>query len=150
MRQRSTAASLRWDFTILVGFLVLVGLLRFAASGVVAAGLAAQTQAVNETWQANDEVLQSLTDAETGIRGYQLAGDPAFLQPYESGMRTYPASMASLRGWWPLMGNCAPATEPDLSGQGATGTPTSVAAAVDPPIYVPFRFRRRKNVGRAA
>ena len=58
MRQRSTAASLRWDFTILVGFLVLVGLLRFAASGVVAAGLAAQTQAVNETWQANDEVLR--------------------------------------------------------------------------------------------
>src|SRR5438045_5105702 len=95
MRQRSTAATLRWDFTILVGFLVLVGLLRFAASGVVAAGLAARTQAVSETWQANAEVLQSLTDAETGTRGYQLTGDPAFLEPYQSGVATYPASMAT-------------------------------------------------------
>src|SRR5947207_7382679 len=94
MRQRSTAATLRWDFTILVGFLLLVGLLRFAASGVVAAGLAAQTQAVHETGRANDAVLQALTDAETGVRGYQLTGDPAFLQPHRLGIQTYPASMA--------------------------------------------------------
>ncbi|MBU2669390.1 CHASE3 domain-containing protein [Actinoplanes bogorensis] len=33
----------------------------------------------------NRAVLQYMTDAETGIRGFQLTGDTAFLQPYTSG-----------------------------------------------------------------
>ncbi|SDT36108.1 ATP-binding protein [Actinoplanes derwentensis] len=33
---------------------------------------------------ANDHVLQEMTDAETGVRGYQLTGDVAFLEPYEN------------------------------------------------------------------
>jgi signal transduction histidine kinase len=34
---------------------------------------------------ANGQVLQSMTDAETGIRGFQLTGDKVFLSPYDSG-----------------------------------------------------------------
>ncbi|HWS35404.1 MAG TPA: CHASE3 domain-containing protein, partial [Actinoplanes sp.] len=33
---------------------------------------------------ANDRVLQEMTDAETGVRGYQLTGDVTFLAPYEN------------------------------------------------------------------
>jgi diguanylate cyclase (GGDEF)-like protein len=32
------------------------------------------------------ELLSSVLDAETGLRGYQLTGDPLFLQPYASGL----------------------------------------------------------------
>ncbi|MFG1604683.1 ATP-binding protein [Actinoplanes sp. NPDC049265] len=34
---------------------------------------------------ANKAVLQNMTDAETGVRGFQLTGDPTFLDPYKSG-----------------------------------------------------------------
>ncbi|HEU4346862.1 MAG TPA: ATP-binding protein [Actinoplanes sp.] len=34
---------------------------------------------------ANHAVLQHMTDAETGVRGFQLTGDEAFLSPYDSG-----------------------------------------------------------------
>jgi two-component system phosphate regulon sensor histidine kinase PhoR len=37
---------------------------------------------------ANDQVLQRMTDAETGVRGFQLTGEPAFLEPYERGWTT--------------------------------------------------------------
>jgi diguanylate cyclase (GGDEF)-like protein len=33
--------------------------------------------------------LNSVVDAETGLRGFQLTGDPEFLQPYESGLRNF-------------------------------------------------------------
>jgi two-component system phosphate regulon sensor histidine kinase PhoR len=34
---------------------------------------------------ANSAVLQNMTDAETGVRGFQLTGDKDFLSPYDSG-----------------------------------------------------------------
>ncbi|MBG0564801.1 ATP-binding protein [Actinoplanes aureus] len=34
---------------------------------------------------ANGEVLQRMTDAETGVRGFQLTGERLFLEPYETG-----------------------------------------------------------------
>ncbi|MEU8234051.1 ATP-binding protein [Actinoplanes sp. NPDC048967] len=34
---------------------------------------------------ANTAVLQHMTDAETGVRGFQLTGDKRFLQPYDQG-----------------------------------------------------------------
>ncbi|MFC4072710.1 ATP-binding protein [Actinoplanes subglobosus] len=42
---------------------------------------------------ANDQVLQRMTDAETGIRGYLLTGEQAFLEPYEKG---WTAALAAL------------------------------------------------------
>jgi two-component system phosphate regulon sensor histidine kinase PhoR len=34
---------------------------------------------------ANTAILQHMTDAETGVRGFQLTGDQSFLKPYEQG-----------------------------------------------------------------
>lgn len=35
---------------------------------------------------ANSLVLQSMTDAESGLRGFLITRDPAFLQPFDSGL----------------------------------------------------------------
>ncbi len=43
--------------------------------------------------QANAAILQSLTNAETGLRGYQLTGRGAFLQPYRLGVGQWPGEM---------------------------------------------------------
>ncbi|WP_250037463.1 ATP-binding protein [Paractinoplanes maris] len=43
------------------------------------------TQRIDVARDTNHAVLQYLTDAETGIRGFQLTGDPVFLEPYTSG-----------------------------------------------------------------
>ncbi|MBL7258480.1 ATP-binding protein [Paractinoplanes lichenicola] len=46
----------------------------------------------------NRAVLQYMTDAETGIRGFQLTGDPAFLEPYTSGRAGAFSAMDRLAG----------------------------------------------------
>ena len=35
---------------------------------------------------ANAQLLQSMTDAESGLRGFVITKDPAFLQPFDSGL----------------------------------------------------------------
>ncbi|HEV2608405.1 MAG TPA: CHASE3 domain-containing protein, partial [Xanthomonadaceae bacterium] len=35
------------------------------------------------------ELLNAVLDSETGLRGYELTGDPEFLQPYTSGLRNF-------------------------------------------------------------
>jgi two-component system phosphate regulon sensor histidine kinase PhoR len=45
---------------------------------------------------ANDQVLQRMTDAETGVRGFQLTGEPAFLEPYERGWTAALAALTDL------------------------------------------------------
>jgi signal transduction histidine kinase len=91
--RRSTAASLRLEFALLTGFLLLVGVLRFTASAVMATQVETVTGALDEARRNNAAVLQSLTDAETGVRGFQLTGDARFLEPYAQGVRDYPAAM---------------------------------------------------------
>jgi signal transduction histidine kinase/CHASE3 domain sensor protein len=49
------------------------------------AGHARHAGRVDRIRQANESVLQNMTDAETGVRGFQLTGDPDFLDPYDSG-----------------------------------------------------------------
>src|SRR3954452_8877777 len=53
------------------------------------AGVAVATSTVNRiadelvpAADANEAVLQEMTDAETGLRGWGATGDPTFLQPY--------------------------------------------------------------------
>ncbi|WP_127503604.1 ATP-binding protein [Actinoplanes solisilvae] len=43
------------------------------------------TQRIEVARSTNHAVLQYLTDAETGVRGFQLTGDQTFLEPYGSG-----------------------------------------------------------------
>lgn len=42
----------------------------------------------------NASVLTDMVDAETGLRGFELTGQAAFLQPYNQGMAAYPPAMA--------------------------------------------------------
>jgi PAS domain S-box-containing protein len=44
-----------------------------------------------------NQLEQSVLDLETGLRGYLLAGKPAFLQPYEQALGRYPQLALSLQ-----------------------------------------------------
>jgi two-component system phosphate regulon sensor histidine kinase PhoR len=74
-----------------VGFFALLVL--FVALLLVQFGLGTRARSehdraaerANRAEIANDQVLQRMTDAETGVRGFQLTGEPAFLEPYERG-----------------------------------------------------------------
>ncbi len=42
-------------------------------------------------------LLSTLVDAETGVRGYVIAGDPQFLEPYERALSTWQAQFDQVR-----------------------------------------------------
>jgi len=46
---------------------------------------------------ANAEVLQLVTDAQTGARGFQLTERSTFLEPYRQGVLNYPKAMNRAR-----------------------------------------------------
>jgi signal transduction histidine kinase len=46
---------------------------------------------------ANRDILQALTDIETGERGFVISGDEDFLDPYESGLEAFPDAVAEMR-----------------------------------------------------
>jgi CHASE3 domain sensor protein len=77
--------------------LVLVGL----ASFVIGESLRATNAVIKETdstliWL--DELHVDLLDAETGLRGFVITGDPAFLEPYEAAVRKIDTDFEALRG----------------------------------------------------
>lgn len=47
--------------------------------------------------EANASMLQDLTNAESGVRGYELTDRRTFLQPYEEGVVAYPSALRSAR-----------------------------------------------------
>ncbi|WP_229073273.1 ATP-binding protein [Actinoplanes sp. DH11] len=68
-------------FLLLMAFLVV----QFGIGGRVDAEHERRAAEITAARLANLRVLQQMTDAETGLRGFQLTGDTAFLEPYESG-----------------------------------------------------------------
>ncbi|MEW5967544.1 MAG: CHASE3 domain-containing protein [Pseudomonadota bacterium] len=89
MAQPAKARRIQFSITLLL----LGGLLLFvlvAISGYQTLQAVAQTTALRA--QARESLLQSRTvmgllkDVETGQRGFILTGDPAYLEPYESGL----------------------------------------------------------------
>jgi methyl-accepting chemotaxis protein len=44
-----------------------------------------------------DRLTAAMVDRETGLRGYVIAADPAFLDPYRAGSRTFAETMTALR-----------------------------------------------------
>lgn len=52
----------------------------------------------NEVLERIDLVLEDLVDVETGARGYVIAGEPSFLEPYERG-RERRRSAYDSKGW---------------------------------------------------
>jgi two-component system, OmpR family, phosphate regulon sensor histidine kinase PhoR len=65
-------------------FLALV-LTQLVVSDRLRAGRAVLIERMDRIREVNHAVLQAMTDAETGVRGFQLTGERGFLAPYESG-----------------------------------------------------------------
>ncbi|HUA90312.1 MAG TPA: CHASE3 domain-containing protein [Steroidobacteraceae bacterium] len=85
--------------------LVVVALLLFAVIGLFVAAesgqskLAAASRRVEKAAQrehAIGDVMQAVTQAESGQRGYILTGETSYLRPYQDGMERLPAELAHL------------------------------------------------------
>ena len=69
---------------LLVLFLALV-FLQLVAGERLRDQHAARADRITRSREANRAALQYMTDAETGVRGFQLTGGKKFLEPYDSG-----------------------------------------------------------------
>ncbi|MDP9792174.1 signal transduction histidine kinase [Catenuloplanes nepalensis] len=94
---RSAGRQLTFYFSVLVVLLALTAVAR----AVVTEYATRQMTEVANRWApagvTNAKVLQSLTDVQAGIRGYQLTGDAAFMDTYSSGTAGFLAAVDSLR-----------------------------------------------------
>ncbi|MDP9796595.1 signal transduction histidine kinase [Catenuloplanes nepalensis] len=72
-------------FTVLTVLLLVAGGVRWAMIGQLTTSARILTETVYPAGAANTRALQALTDAETGIRGYQLTADVRFLDAYHRG-----------------------------------------------------------------
>ncbi|MDT5066488.1 MAG: hypothetical protein QOJ95_2123 [Mycobacterium sp.] len=82
------------------GVLVFVVIAAYVALYVALADLSrARTVATHSVQEVNvaRDVRRLLTDMETGQRGFIITGEPRFLEPWETGRRTLPERVATLR-----------------------------------------------------
>lgn len=82
-------------------------------AGIVGVGVATQrvehlSRVLTPAVEGNAEALQLMLDAETAVRGYQLTGDPSFLEPYEAAQDDVLAAVASAQSLGELAGVEAP------------------------------------------
>ena len=59
---------------------------------------ATQVDQTRQLQQQTDNLLSSITDAETGQRGYLLTGDRKYLEPYEKAVAALPGELSVLAG----------------------------------------------------
>lgn len=106
--RRRIARPLRWwadrsvitkGLIVLAGPLLLLLMLVASVAAVVAVDrdVASAAERVGRTREASEHLLISLLNAETGVRGYLLTGEPAFLQPYEAAAEELPATLEHLQ-----------------------------------------------------
>jgi signal transduction histidine kinase len=114
-----TGAEKRWPLSRIVGVGVLA-LLLFSLAAVAAGGIALLTlrhdraRVVDTLDPAALQVQQldiAMLNQETGVRGYALSAQPAFLAPYTAGAAAEKSVIASLRR---ELGQLPPATQADL------------------------------------
>ena len=81
------------------GLIVVAALAGVTLVGVIGTSI----DRLNETVEASDRLADeaatlrsALLDQETGLRGYQLTGDDAFLQPYRLGIRAEQGALDAL------------------------------------------------------
>ena len=101
-----------WLLGVMTALLVGIGLLLVQSS---MAQHAARDGALAEAdaQMALDSLGQSLTDAETGQRGYLLTLDPAYLEPYNRAVKQLPDNLAAVK--LRFMQNTDPAVDEHLS-----------------------------------
>jgi signal transduction histidine kinase len=85
-------------FGVLLVFLLASGSVGFVTVTLIRSNYQQLRTTVGPTRQANHDVLQAMTNAETGLRGFRLTGDQRFLAPYRAGVAALPAELATIRG----------------------------------------------------
>lgn len=90
------ATRLRVALLGLVTLLLLVGLGLVVALRQADGALAAQAERTFPARLASSELLTSLVDQETGLRGFVLTGDDEFLTPYREGLADEQVARATL------------------------------------------------------
>ena len=94
---RSIAARLRHLVIALWALLLLVSVTAVAALQIQAKEVNWVTVAIGPAVVANGQVLQDMTDAETGLRGYQVSHDRAMLESYIGASARTMASLATVQ-----------------------------------------------------
>ncbi len=93
----STAKTIRRLFMALLGVLAGVALLQLIGGQLLLTHFDQSVRRLDTAQTAHRDVLQALTDAETGLRGYQLTGRPNFLAPYRTGTAAFPEHVREVR-----------------------------------------------------
>ncbi|MEU4620708.1 ATP-binding protein [Actinoplanes sp. NPDC023801] len=89
----SVQRRLNAGFAALLALFSVLLMVQFGAGSRLRADQEDRLDRVSRADAANDEALQRMTDAETGVRGFQLTGQQSFLDPYEKG---WAAALAAL------------------------------------------------------
>ncbi|WP_430788830.1 ATP-binding protein [Actinoplanes sp. G11-F43] len=133
----------------MLGLFMVLLLIQFGFGAILRAEQDSETDRATRAEIANDHVLQEMTDAETGVRGYQLTGNEIFLEPYENsraaamtaldtvGRNSTTARVAALLGrqreavhaW--LDGYAVPIVAGRLPSTGADPTPVTTPTTTD-------------------
>jgi two-component system OmpR family sensor kinase len=97
----ASRSSLRRQYGIALSMLVLVLVVTALISAIAVIWASSivrgQAQEIVDLQTANRDVLQDMTDAETGVRGYGLSDDPKDLVAYELAMNHLPLDQKGLR-----------------------------------------------------
>src|SRR5665647_3013840 len=94
---RSIAVSLRRLVYPFLALLLLVGVTAVGALQIETNEVNWLTLAISPAFDANAQVLQAMTDAETGLHGYQVSHDPELLTPYRGAEARTMAALATLQ-----------------------------------------------------
>src|SRR5665647_1332201 len=94
---RPIAASLRRLVYPLLALLLLVGVTAVGALQIEANEVNRLTLALGPAVEANGQVLQAMTDAETGLRGYQVSHNPELLAPFRGARARTMAALATMQ-----------------------------------------------------
>jgi diguanylate cyclase (GGDEF)-like protein len=87
-RRASLRRQMIYSFAAPVLIMVLASLFLVRALDKLGLSAQANLESIRSVGMRH-ELLNSVLDAETGLRGYQLTGDPQFLQPYKSGLLNF-------------------------------------------------------------
>jgi signal transduction histidine kinase len=86
------SAVVRRHYVWLLCVLIVAGAAQLAGGLLLLARFDRQVGRFDRAEGAHTVMLQSMTDAETGLRGWQLTGEQLYLEPYQAGVRNFPAA----------------------------------------------------------
>jgi signal transduction histidine kinase len=92
------SAVVRRHYVWLLCVLIVAGAAQLAGGLVLLARFDGEVGRFDRAESAHAVMLQSMTDAETGVRGWQLTGEQVYLQPYLAGVRDFAVARRRVLG----------------------------------------------------